>query len=473
MKLFQNNMWVFIIGVLAVAAGTFIGNSKVALLISLLVALGAFWKKETGLLFLLVFIPTRPFLTTMNPGFKILGDAIIGLMFIRILFDYRKDWKKLLSFHPFEWAFFIFAVIGVIAALITGVSLKAIIFQLRAYYLFYFVFYVVKRMDLPSEFIRKMSLTTFIMGLILSVQGIVEKISDKTMLMPTEWQQWVLSPTNRIRVYGLLKGPNELSLYLVIAIIVSLYLLKQYSGKMRYMIYAGLSLFGTTTLLTYSRGTILTVIFFLVVYVVITRKWRPLVPLAIVAVLSGALFLGVNKAADMYYTYYLSTSGKLQQNAAEGAKRFENAFSDVSMEQSSSSGRIWRVKKAITILKDHPVIGTGFATFGGAATITYPSPIYKHYGIDAKFYSDNQYILILVETGILGMLAMIMMAYYLLTTTWKNRKTIYSPLLIYLFVALLVGSTVYNILENDSFMLFYFTLLGIVLGKTKFENKMI
>jgi O-antigen ligase len=471
MKLSQNNRWVFIIGILAVAAGTFIGNSKVAMLISLLIAVGSFWKKETGLLFLLVFIPIRPFLITENPGFKILGDAIIGFLFLRTIFDYRKDWRKLLSFHPFEWAFFVFAVIGVISALLTGVSLKAIVFQLRAYYLFYLVFYVVKRMDMTSAFIRKMSMTTFVMGLILSVQGIVEKISNKTMLMPAEWQQWVLSPTNRIRVYGLLKGPNELSLYLVIAFIVSLYLLKQLSGKMRFLIYAGLCLFGTTILLTYSRGTILTVIAFLLVYLVVTRKWRPLVPLVIVAVLSGVLFVGVNKAAD-YYAHYLSAGGA-QQNNDEGAKRFENAFSDQTVEQSSSSGRIYRVKKAIEIFKDHPVIGTGFATFGGAATITYSSPIYKHYGINTNFYSDNQYILILVETGIVGMLAILMVVYFLLTTTWQNRKTIYSPLLIYFFVALLVGGTVYNILENDSFMLFYFTLLGIVLGKTKFENNSI
>lgn len=474
MKLSQNNIWVLIVGILAVVAGTFIGNSKVAMLISLLVAVGSFWKKETGLLFLLIFIPVRPFLTTMNPGFKILGDAIIGFLVLRTIYDSRKDWKKLFRFHPYEWMFFIFGVIGILSALVTGVSIKAIIFQIRAYYLFYLVFYVVKRMELTPKFIRKMAATTFVMGLILSVQGIVEKISNKTMLMPQEWTQWWLSPTNRIRVYGLLKGPNELSLYLVVAFIVSLYFLKQVSGKMRYLIYAGLCLFGTTILLTYSRGTTLTIIAFLLVYIVVTRNWRPLIPLAMVAVISGVLFFGVNKAADQYYTHFIAGKAGAghQLDNKEGAKRFENAFSDQSLEQSTSSGRIYRVKKAIEVFKDHPVIGTGFATFGGAATISYSSPIYKHYGIKTNFYSDNQYILILVETGILGMLAIFMFAYYLLVTTWKNRKTIYSPLLIYFFVALLVGGTVYNILENDTFMMIYFILLGIVLGKTKIDKNL-
>ncbi|NRD76693.1 O-antigen ligase family protein [Bacillus sp. BRMEA1] len=469
MKLSQNNIWLLIIGILAVIAGTFIGHSKVAMLISLLIAIGAFWKKETGILFLLVFIPIRPFLITMNPGYKILGDAIIGFLFVRTIFDYRKDLKKLFNFHPFEWAFFAFGVIGIISALLTGVSLKAIIFQLRAYYLFYLVFYIVKRMEISADFVRKMAGTTFVMGLVLSIQGIVEKISNKTMLMPQEWQQWYLSPTNFIRVYGLLKGPNELSLYLLITFFVSLYVLKHAKGFVRYLVYIGLVLFGTTILLTYSRGTILTLIVFILVYVIFIRKWRPLLPILAVAVLSLGLFVGVNAAATSYASY-LKGHHEVGNNQ-EGANRFRNVISDQTLEQSSSSGRIYRVKKAAEIFKDHPVIGTGFATFGGAATISYHSPIYKHYGIKTDFYSDNQYILVLVETGIIGMLMMLMVIYFLLTTTWKNRKSFYSPLLIYFLTALLVGGTVYNILENDSFMMLYFILLGIALRRGRKENE--
>lgn len=290
------------------------------------------------------------------------------------------------------------------------------------------------------------------------------------MLMPQEWQEWWLSPTNRIRVYGLLKGPNELSLYLLIAFIISLLLLKYVHGKMRYAIYAGLSLIGTTFLLTYSRGTLLTLIVFLLVYIVLNRKWKPLVSIGLVSLVSFGLFYGVNQAADQYYGHYLSDTsyeeqGEESETESEGGKRFKNTFSDETIGQSNTSGRIYYVKKAIEIFKDHPIIGTGFGTFGGAATLAYSSPIYENYGIETNFYSDNQYILILAETGVLGMLAILLIGYILLKITWKNRKEFSSPLLIYLFVALIVGGTVYNILENDTFMMFYFILLGIVLNQ--------
>jgi hypothetical protein len=69
------------------------------------------------------------------------------------------------------------------------------------------------------------------------------------------------------------------------------------------------------------------------------------------------------------------------------------------------------------------------------------------------------------------MLAIFMVGYFLLTTTWKNRKSFTAPLLIYFLTALIVGGTVYNILENDSFMMLYFILLGIVLQKQQIDKQ--
>ncbi|WML59039.1 O-antigen ligase family protein [Neobacillus sp. PS2-9] len=467
MNLLQRNLSILFIGILAVIVGLVVTNSKLALLISVFIALLSFWKKENGILFLLIFIPLRPFLIAVNPGFKVIGDAIIGLLLIRTIWDSRKELRKLFTFHPFELAFFAFAVIGVLSALITDVSLKAIIVQFRAYFLFYLVYYIVKRMDITSVMIRRMSYTTFFLAVIMSIQGIVEKISNKTALMPQEWQEWWLSPTNRIRVYGLLKGPNELSLYLLIAIIISLYLLKQVHGKARSFLYVGMTLMGTTMLLTYSRGTLLTLFAFLVIYLIVNRKWRPFVKLSIVAIVSIGLFFGVNQAADLYYNHYLTGEDQegYGKDSDNGSKRYKNAFSEETIGQSSSSGRLYYVKKAVEIFKDHPIVGTGFGTFGGAATLAYSSPIYDDYGIESNFYSDNQYILVLAETGILGTLALILVSYFLLVATWKNRKKFYGPLLSYLFIALIVGGAVYNILENDTFMMFYFILLGIVLNK--------
>ena len=67
-------------------------------------------------------------------------------------------------------------------------------------------------------------------------------------------------------------------------------------------------------------------------------------------------------------------------------------------------GRIYYVKKALEIFKDEPLTGYGLATFGSAATQTYSSPTYEQYNITWNFYSDNEYIQILAETGVIGLL---------------------------------------------------------------------
>ena len=102
--------------------------------------------------------------------------------------------------------------------------------------------------------------------------GFVEKISDRTLLMPEAWTQWSLSVTNHVRVYGLIKGPNELALYLLIAFLISLYLLKFATKKQSYIIYAGLSVIGATFLLTYSRGAFLALGVFIIGYLLVYKS---------------------------------------------------------------------------------------------------------------------------------------------------------------------------------------------------------
>ena len=109
------------------------------------------------------------------------------------------------------------------------------------------------------------------------------------------------------------------------------------------------------------------------------------------------------------------------------------------------------------------MIGSGFATFGGAATLAYSSPIYEKYDIHFNFYSDNQYILTLAETGVLGVITLAIFIFGLLLFTLKMRKQnefAISLTLFFFFITMMVGGLVYNILEIDSFMMYYFLVLG-------------
>lgn len=128
-------------------------------------------------------------------------------------------------------------------------------------------------------------------------------------------------------------GPNELALYLTLAFLISLCLLRNTSKQMKYLIYTGLTLIATTLWLTYSRGAFLTIIIFLILYIVIHRgasHWKALLPIVLISFLCAT---GISKM-----TNYL-------EGESIGSKRFSEALSKETVELSKEDGRIYYVKK--------------------------------------------------------------------------------------------------------------------------------
>lgn len=470
----RQRLYILLAGIVFVIAGLFIHNSLAGLAISLLLALIVFYDEKIGILFLIILVPIRAFLTVYNPGFKLIGDIIIFFLLIKTIYNYRKNLRELVRFHPFEYAFFAFLIVGAVSALLTGVSLMAIIIQLRAFGLFYLLFYIVKRLKVNAQDISDFSVTTVAFAVIISLQGLVEKISVRTLFLPEVWQNMELAYTNAQRVYGLMGGPNETGLFLLIAFFIGFYLLKSAKGKMKALLFSSLILIAAVFILTYSRGAGLTVIAFLPIYIIVTRKYKFIKPLLIIGLSAFLLFFVVEKVTGFVENYQsqqqeaesgkgtVSKGGKTETtNTEKGINRFSGAFSDENLALSSADGRVYYFKKAIEVFKDHPLMGYGFGTYGGSATLIYSSPIYKQYGILGNFYSDNQYTQLIAETGLLGMILIAAFVIFLLKITWDLRKNYqFSPILIYFIVGAVVSGAVYNILENDVFTMFYFIILG-------------
>lgn len=465
-----------LIGVLLLIIGLFIQNPMVGILICLILASVIFYDERVAVLFLIITIPIRPFLIIYNTGYKFIGDLLIVFLLLKVAYNYRRNISHLFRLSLLEASFFLFIIVGTISAFITGVTTPAIIMQVRAFLLFFLLFYILKRIKINSKDINDFALITFVMAVILSVQGLVEKISVRTLFLPKIWEDMELAITNKTRVYGLIGGPNELGLYLIISFIISFYLLSNAKGKLKTAIYIGMTLIFTVFLLTYSRGAVLALISFVVVYLLINRKIPYLNSIILIGLSSAVLFFAVVNLTN-YVEKNLPKDNKVTEhgnaqhnhkgknngeaNGENGLNRFSGAFSKENIELSSADGRAYYVKKAIEVFKDRPIVGYGFGTFGGAATQTYSSPIYKHYGIGWNFYSDNQYIQILAETGIVGTVLIILFVLNVIKTTWTLRKEAYfSPLLIFFIVAAIVSGTVYNILENDVFTMYYFIALG-------------
>jgi O-antigen ligase len=67
----------------------------------------------------------------------------------------------------------------------------------------------------------------------------------------------------------------------------------------------------------------------------------------------------------------------------------------------------------------------------------------------------------LAETGIIGVALVALFIFCIFKMTWALRKgTIISPLLLFFLFGGVTSAVVYNILENDVFMLYYFIVLG-------------
>ena len=82
--------------------------------------------------------------------------------------------------------------------------------------------------------------------------------------------------------------------------------------------------------------------------------------------------------------------------------------------QAISEGRDLRtlfVLNGLPILRDHPLVGVGPGRYGGAAASLFPTPVYDRYGTEELFWSDRQttvdnfWLHLVVEVGVLGLLA--------------------------------------------------------------------
>lgn len=470
---FLKNNFLMIGAVGLILFGVLFSQPLVGLAVSFVVALAALVRPKIGIYLLLIYFPLRSFIIEMNPSMKIMGDLIIIFAFLHVVWAGRKEWRSLFHFSIFEWAFFAFLAIGSVSALITDVSLGAVIFQIRAFFITYLLFYIVKRLDIDKKDVQQFIWITIVVALLLVFQGLVEKISLRTLLMPEAWVNRSLSPNNRVRIYGLINNPNILAVYLSFSLIFLVYLYnKMLKGKKLFLVILSI-LYAGTWLLTYSRGTWLAFSIGVVVFWLLTRYTRIVIHLAAAIALGFVLVLYPVTQATQWVensNIDMGSGGQGDEKPAGDEEpseqtRLKETFEKDTIELSKSSGRLFIVNKGFEIFKDHPIIGTGFGTFGDSASKSYPSPIYKQYEIPPNIYSDNQYIQVIAETGVLGVITFAVFLLGMLTVLWKRRgeNKEGSFLVISILLGIFFLGLLYNIWEDKTFTSYYFIMLAYAL----------
>jgi putative inorganic carbon (hco3(-)) transporter len=449
--------------------GMFLPSTIALILVTGVFTVFSFLKPKQALLLLLLYVPIRPILIEMNPSLKLIGDAVTFIVLLRVLYDTRKDWKSWFHFHIFEWGFFAFLLIGSFVGLLMGVSPGAVIFQLRTFLIMYLLYFIVSRMKLDKKDYIDFAWVTILVGIVISVHGIVEKLSLRQFLLPESWSAKTLSATNIVRIYGMTGNPNSLAIFMGFAIVCTLYLLYEVKVAQRKLLLGTLILFSGILLLTYSRGTWIALVVGLIVFILLARKWRIISPLIIAALLG---FIVVYTPVNYGVQFVKSLDLEIEHNADIVGSTLGGRLGELTSEENIDlmveSGRIFYIKKGFEVFKDYPVLGSGFGTFGDSATLSYGSPIYQNYGIRSdiyggkNFYSDNQYIQVIAETGALGVISFAIFLLGLLLMFWKRRKenVFLSNFMIALWFSTGVMGLFYNIWELKLFTLFYFILLG-------------
>ncbi|HEX6923350.1 MAG TPA: O-antigen ligase family protein [Bacillales bacterium] len=457
-------------GIVALVLGIIFSYSFVGLAITLGFGIYALVRPKNALLFLFLYFPIRSYLIEFNPALKGIGDAVILFSLLRLVYDYRGNLKALFRFQWFEFAFFAFLLLGAISALLTGVSIVAIIFQLRAFILLYLVYYIAKRLEITKEDIAKLLWTTVVVVTIICIHGLIEKLSLRQLLLPPAWESRSLSPTNRIRIYGMVGNPNRLAIYLSFAFVLIMYLRKHLAGKWYWAMNVLIVLLFSVWFMTYSRGTWIAFVIATVLYIALTKNWRILKTLVISLAIGIILVaLPVNALTNVVANMegVAEDLARTQYNPEEGSfsERLAGTFDESYVEDSMRAGRLLIIVRGFEVFFDHPVIGTGFGTYGDSATLSYGSPIYDDYNIERLFYSDNQYIEIIVQTGVIGVILFAVFLLNMLYLIWKKRSgRNFAPVLLVLLLGAYAAGCYYNIWENDIFGLFYFAMLGYLLN---------
>ncbi len=416
------------------------------------------------LLILLLFIPFREILSLYLGNYiKIISDLIVIVIFLISVFN-----KKIkLEFKKIDIIFILFLIIGFISTIfINKYNLSTYIIQIRSIAIYYILYFILRNYKFKKDDLNLFNNALKIIAIVLFVLSITEIIFNKMILFPKQWATSIRYADNYLRSYSLFNNPNSFAIFTLFTYIF----LNEFDNKNNYLINILLTV---SILLTMSRSTIL----FFVIYLAynffkknyqIKKKLIPIICGIIVALSVNVLKNAIN--------YDNSRQNTIDDEIAEELKddyhnteisdslidRFGELKSKNILNSSSYNGRIYSILKGLEIFLDHPLIGTGFGSYGSSASFFTTSKIYEHYDIREDFYADNDYIKVLVETGLIGFIIYILFCLLLIL---ENKKSIII-ILIFLGYGLFI-----NNFETQALTFLFYLIISINFQNTKSIEK--
>ena len=325
------------------------------------------------------------------------------------------DKKKISLVKANYWylSFVLAIILSAFIAAFNGVDSHLLLLGVLLFLQFGFAFLIGQSLE-----VRRILHILITLGVPLSLLAIYQALSN--FRTPAVWVS--ASEAGLNRAFATFGSPNVLGILMVFLTLSSLYLFME-SRKWWYLIPT--ALFSATALITYSR-----------------TAWLALLISVLVA-------LAIYKHKVLIYSPVVFLLLLIPQVR----NRIANALSPNYYIDSSLDGRVWSWINGLHLLSQRFLLGFGPGTYGGQLAVASASPVYLlsiQNGYTALPFTDNQFLELLVQTGILGLITFVGFLYALLVKLfvgYNKNKNFTSLLGISTVVGLVISGLFANVLE--------------------------
>lgn len=400
-----------------------------------------------------IFIPLREFASLLNLSFlKLIPDFCVFISFCLLLVKKDKEYK----IEALDYLFLIFLFVGFFSTVVINkLEIMRFLVECRSIVIYYLLFFVIRNLKLSDEVYVKFGRVLQVVVLMIVALAFVEKLTYKQLLFPKLWRDNIIYMDNFVRSYSIFNNPNTFAAFLIFSFIYSYQVFKNPWEKWNGFI-SCLCLFGI--LISVSRSTIILLGVFLIGMVLLKKYYskksgQKLFTKKTIVVIGSAILLWLG--AEIGCKFYIENlSNSNIDSSFSSLDRFEELMGNEIVDKSQSNGRLYSINTGIKVFDDHKIIGSGFGTYGSSASLIMGSPIYTQYDIEPGFYSDNEYIVILAETGIIGVVIFLCWMFSIL---FKYKKDYFKILLCIVFAGL---GMFYNVLETQGLAFLFWLCLA-------------
>jgi O-antigen ligase len=280
---------------------------------------------------------------------------------------------------------------------------------------------------------------------LLAIYGIYQRLSG--MKTPSSWV-YADAEGGATRVFSTIDNPNDLgALMLLISPIAISFVIfsRNLLDKVMYGVVTVLML--TCMLFTLSRGAWIGLICAVLMYVVLTKNWKLLAALVVVGL------------AVAFFVPSLS-------------HRLTLVFDDSYLSKAKHGGRLQFWPRALHIWQHNPIFGAGLGLVGDSVAIVKKVP--------GATWIDNQYIKVIGETGLVGILSYLAMLFTPIVSGFKwlrsqqERHTLGYALntgIVSALFGFLVENFVEGVFETWVISTYFWVLVAMLLANMRLSRK--